>query len=173
MVAFPAGFRLELLRREHPRASFESGQAQVDQWLRSQASQSQAKRLSTTRVLVDESGQLAGFYTLATGQVDFGDLPAEIVKKLPRRALPVAVLAWLGVAKTRQGHGLGSRLLAQALVDCHNAGQTFPFVAVVLDTVDERSKSFYQRWDFREITGRPSRLFLSVAALEALMRTRP
>jgi GNAT superfamily N-acetyltransferase len=171
VVEFPAGFELELLRREHPRANFESGQSQVDEWLRSQALQSLAKHLSATRVLLDQHRHIAGFFTLATGQVDFGDLPADLVRKLPRRALPVAVLAWLGVASRWQGRGLGSRLLAQALVDCHTAGQTFPFVAVVLDTVDERSRSFYQHWDFREIPGRPSRLFISAATLDAIVTT--
>jgi len=40
--------------------------------------QHQAKRLSATRVLVAEDNRLAGYYTLATGQVDFGDLPPDL-----------------------------------------------------------------------------------------------
>jgi len=59
-------------------------------------------------------------------------------------AKAVAVLAWFGVVKELQGSGIGSRLLAQALLDCHTAGRTFPFVAVVLDSIDERSKAFYR-----------------------------
>jgi GNAT superfamily N-acetyltransferase len=122
-----------------------------------------------TRVLVDEQDGIAGFYTLATGQVDFGDLPPELVKKLPRRALPVAVLAWLGVDQRHHRKGLGTRLLAQALADCHAAGQTFAFVAIVLDCVDDAAKAFYQRWDFREMPGRPMRLFLPFSSLSKLM----
>jgi hypothetical protein len=57
----------------------------------------------------------------------------------------------------------------QALVDCHAAGATFPFIAVVLDCVDEQAKAFYQRWDFRELPGRALRLFLPVRALGAMM----
>src|SRR5580700_10903495 len=106
MVRFPPGLRLESLRRDHPRATFVSGQPVVDAWLRGQALQGQDKHLSTTRVLVDAEETIAGFFSLATGQVDFGDLPGEIAKKLPRRALPVAVLAWLGVAREHQGKGL-------------------------------------------------------------------
>jgi GNAT superfamily N-acetyltransferase len=142
VVRFPSGWRCERLRREHPRAAFASGQDAVDGWLTKQALQNQEKHLSVTRVLLDDQGEVAGFYTLATGQVDFGDLPAELVKKLPRRALPVAVLAWLGLDRKHQGQGLGTRLLAQALVDCHGAGQTFAFVAVILDCVDDRAKAF-------------------------------
>jgi GNAT superfamily N-acetyltransferase len=169
VVVFPGGFVRETLRRSHARAAFASGNAAVDGWLSKNALQSQAKRLSVTRVLVDASGAIAGYYTLATGQVDFGDLPAEAAKKLPRRALPVAVLAWLGVDERFQGRGLGTRLLAQALADCHAAGGTFAFVAVILDCVDEAAKSFYARWDCRELPGRPMRLFLTAQALDAMM----
>ncbi len=169
MVRFPAGWRCERLRREHPRAAFVSGQEAVDGWLAKQALQNQEKHLSVTRALLDDEGRIAGFYTLATGQVDFGDLPAELVKKLPRRALPVAVLAWLGVDQRHHRQGLGTRLLAQALADCQAAGQIFAFVAVILDCVDESAKAFYQRWDFQEMPGRPMRLFLPFSSIEALM----
>jgi GNAT superfamily N-acetyltransferase len=169
MVSFPSGLRLERLRREHRRAAFSSGQPAVDEWLAKQALQNQEKHLSVTRVLLDAQGDIAGFYTLATGQVDFGDLPQDIAKKLPRRALPVAVLAWLGVHQRHHRKGLGTRLLAQALADCHGASETFPFVAVILDCVDEPAKAFYERWDFREMPGRPMRLFLPVSALAKLM----
>jgi GNAT superfamily N-acetyltransferase len=81
-------------------------------------------------VLIDAEGHIAGYFTVATGQVDFGDLPVEISKRLPRRSLPVAVLAWLGVDLAHQRQGLGKRLLAQALRDCYEAGQTFAFVGV-------------------------------------------
>jgi ribosomal protein S18 acetylase RimI-like enzyme len=169
-VEFPSGYRLKLLERKHPRKKFCSGDSQVDDWLVRNALQQQDKRLSVTRVLVDDEDAIAGYYTLATGQVDFGDLPPEISKRLPRRLLPVAVLAWLGVHEDKQGQGLGGRLLAQALRDAHEAGKTFAFVAVILDAVNDAAKAFYQRWDFEEMPGHPYRLFLSSAKLDAMMQ---
>ncbi|MCI0702649.1 MAG: GNAT family N-acetyltransferase [Planctomycetia bacterium] len=168
-VRFPDGFRLERLAKAHPRKAFTSGQADVDDWLKTKALQNQEKHLSITKVLLDESGVIAGYYTLATGQVDFGDLPADVAKKLPRRMLPVAVLAWFGVSADRQGQGLGKLLLAQALRDCFDAGQTFAFIAVILDCIDDASKAFYQHYDFAELPGHPYRVFLSAAQLEAMM----
>lgn len=168
-VALPAGHRLEPLVKGHPRRGFASGQPLVDDWLHTKALQNQDKRLSTTKVLVGPTGAIAGYYTLATGQVDFGDLPAEEVKKLPRRHLPVAVLAWLGVASDRHKQGLGTTLLAAALRDCHTAGRTFAFVAVLLDCVDDQAKAFYSRFDFAELPGHPYRLYLSAARLDAMM----
>jgi GNAT superfamily N-acetyltransferase len=168
-VRFPEGFHLESLHRRHPRKDFRSGEKLVDDWLAAGALQNQDKHLSATKVLLDEAGAIAGYYTLATGQVDFGDLPAEIAKSLPRRLLPVAVLAWLGVSLQRQRQGLGRLLIAQALRDCHEAGKTFAFIAVILDCLNDAAKAFYQQWDFQELPGHPHRLFLSARRLEAMM----
>ena len=141
----------------------------MDDWLASKALQNQEKHLSVTKVLLDQAGVIAGYYTLATGQVDFADLPMEMTRRLPRRTLPVAVLAWLGIHSRQQGRGLGRQLLAQALRDCHDAGQTFPFVAVILDCISDAAKRFYQQWDFAELPGHPYRLFLGASALTALI----
>jgi GNAT superfamily N-acetyltransferase len=168
-VRFPEGFRLERRRRDHPRKQFKCGEAEVDDWLATKALQNQEKHLSVTKVLLHESGAIAGSYTLATGQVDFADLPVEVAKRLPNRLLPVAVLAWLGVATERQGQGLGRLLLAQALRDCYEAGQTFAFIAVILDCLNDSAKAFYQRWDFAELPGHPYRLFLGAKRLQAMM----
>lgn len=171
-VRLPAGFRLERLVRDHPRRRFHCGEPAVDDWIATKALQHQSKHLSVTKVLVDEAGGIVGFYTLATGQVDFSDLPLEVVKHLPRRVLPVAILAWLGVDEGRHGQGLGSLLLAQALRDCWAAGKTFPFVAVIIDCLNPSSKTFYQRWDFAELPGHPFRLFLGAKQLDAMMQGR-
>lgn len=168
-ISFPEGLRLERLQREHSRGRFRCGQADVDQWLATKALQHQEKHLSVTKVLVDDRGAIAGYYTLATGQVDFSELPVELAKRLPRRVLPVAVLAWLGVGAGYQGQGLGTRLLAQALRDCYEAGKTFAFIAVILECVEPAAKAFYQRWDFEALPGHPYRLFLSAKRLEAMM----
>lgn len=169
-VVVPAGFHWERLQRNHPRRQFCSGQAEVDEWLRTKAWQHQKKHLSVTKVLLDNGNRIVGYYTLATGQIDFSDLPDDVTRPLPRRSLPVAILAWLGVAEARQGQGFGRTLLAQALRDCYEAGDSFAFVAVVLDCLTDATKRFYQQWDFAELPGHPYRLFVSYRQLEAMMQ---
>jgi GNAT superfamily N-acetyltransferase len=169
MVRFPTGFRLERLGRKHPRGQFRSGEEKVDHWLARNALQQQEKHLSVTKVLLDDAGAIAGYYTLATSQIDFSALPAQAAKRLPRRALPVATLAWLGVDASYQGQGLGERLMAQALWDCAQAGEIFAFVAVIVDCINEAAKTFYLRWDFKELPGHPYRLYLSAASLSAVL----
>ena len=85
---FPEGWSIEALVRSHPRRKFESGNDDVDEWLKKSAFQSQKKHLTTTKVLLDEGREIAGYYTLAFSQVDFSDLPADLVKKLPRQRSP-------------------------------------------------------------------------------------
>ena len=165
----PAGLRLERLRREHPRREFHSGESKVDDWLATRALQHQQKHLSVSKVLLDEKGTIAGYYTLATGQVDFSDLPVEVGRSLPRRTLPVAILAWLGVSFEYQRQGLGTLLLARALRDCWEAGKTFAFVALIVDCLSDAAKAFYQRWDFQELPGHPYRLYLIAKRLDAMM----
>jgi GNAT superfamily N-acetyltransferase len=168
-VQFPAGFRLEQLRREHPRRKFHSRQPAVDDWLKSKALQHQSKRLSATKVLVDAAGAIAGFYTLVPAQIEFGDLPADLSRRLPHRMVPAALVAWLGDDADHQGRGLGRRLLARSLRDCWESGKVFPFVAVILDCVDDQAKSFYQKCGFSELPGHPYRLFVSAQQLESMM----
>lgn len=171
-VRLPTGYSLERLRQDHARGKVSCGEALVDQWLATKAHQNQTKRLSVTSVIVHDSGAIAAYYTLASGQVDFSELPPLLTKKLPRRILPVAVLAWLGVDRGHQGLGLGRITLAQALQDCHVAGQTFPFIAVILDCVGDAAKSFYQHWDFAELPGHPDRLYLSAQRLDTMMKSK-
>ncbi|MBI1900996.1 MAG: GNAT family N-acetyltransferase [Planctomycetia bacterium] len=169
-VRFPPDYRLDSLRRDHPRNHFKCGQEKVDDWLATKALQHQEKHLSVTKVLLDGAGAIAGYYTLATKQVDFADLSADVAKHLPRRLLPAALLAWFGISLAHQGKGLGKLLLAQALSDCYQAGQIFAFVGVVVDCIDDAAKQFYQRWSFEELPGHPYRLFLSATTLEAIVK---
>lgn len=167
---FPEGWSIEVLDKSHPRAKFQSGNGEVDDWVKKSALQSQKKHLTTSKVLLDENGNIAGYYSLAFSQIDFSDLPADLAKKLPRRQLPVSVLAWLGVNRSYQGRGIGGRLLATALLDCYEASQTFAFIAVILDCVDEQAKRFYGQFDFEQLPGYPMRLYLPFKSLEALAK---
>ena len=169
-VQFPGSWRIELLAKTHNRKAFRSGHSEVDRWLSQSALQSQMKHLTSTKVLLDKDGAIVGYYTFASSQVDFSDLPEALAKSLPRRQLPVAVLAWFGVGTAYQGEGIGKRLLATALRDCHEAAETFAFIAVILDCVDEAAKRFYQHFDFEELPGYPMRLFLSFKQLDKLMK---
>ncbi len=159
-VVFPEGFSIAQLQKSHNRSAFNSGEHEVDEWLKSHARQAQSKHLSVTRVLLDTSDKIAGYYTLAMGQVHFDELPHELSRKMPSTMMPIITLAWLGIDKAYQKQGLGEKLLAQALKDCHDTGLRIPFIAVILDCLNKTAKSFYQKYDFSELPGHPMKLML-------------
>jgi predicted N-acetyltransferase YhbS len=173
VTRFPDGWRVETLTSAHDRASFRSGRTEVDDWLRRNARQQQEKHLSSTRVLLDDGGSVAGYFTLAVGHVDFSDLPPEEARKLPKRLLPAVTLAWLGVRQDLHGRGLGARLLAQALTDAHAASRTLPFVVVLIDALDAPTRAFYERYDVLPLPGHPLRMFLPYRTLDAMMGGSP
>jgi ribosomal protein S18 acetylase RimI-like enzyme len=168
-ISWPDNFYIEQLNKNHEKKSFQSGIASVDEWLKKNSLQSQKKRLSITRVLIEGKKNIAGYYTLAIGQVNFDLLPLEITKKLPAALLPVITLAWLGLDQKFKNKGLGKRLLAQALADCYNTGQIIPFVAVLLDCATIEAKSFYQHFDFEELPGHKMKLMLPWKLLNQMM----
>ncbi len=169
-IQWPDGFSIEQLKKSHKRTTFHSGVDMGDDWLKKRARQAQTKQLAATRVLLQDSNIIAGYYTLAMGQVNFDELPHEMARKLPGTLLPIVTLAWLGVDKRYQGKGFGERLLAQALADCHHTGQIMPFVAVLLDCATVSAKTFYQRYDFEELPGHPMKLMLPWKLLDRMMR---
>lgn len=168
-IQWPDGFCIEQLEKQHNRSAFNSGVDVVDQWLKKHARQAQNKRMLITRVLLKKPDIVAGYYTLAMGQVNFDELPREMVGRLPGTLLPIVTLAWLGLDKWFQGQGLGERLLAQALTDCYHTGQMMPFVAVMLDCATASAKAFYQHYNFEELPGHPMTLMLSWTLLETMM----
>lgn len=168
-VQWPDGFSIEQLETRHKRTNFHSGVDEVDEWLKKHARQAQQKRLSITKILLKEPSTIIGYYTLAIGQVNFDKLPHEMARKLPATLLPILTLAWLGVEKRYQGQNFGERLLAQALVDCHHTGQIMPFVAVLLDCATVSAKTFYQRYDFKELPGHPMTLMLPWKLLDQMI----
>jgi GNAT superfamily N-acetyltransferase len=156
------------LNRQHRRKEFTCREAKVDDWLQTKALQNQEKRLAATKVLL-EADRIAGFYTVAIGEVDFDAAPEEVQKRLPRRRLPIALLAWMGVHADLRGQRLGARIFAIALRDCFEAGKSLPFVAVVIDCISEASLTFFKKWDCTAVENSPNRLFLSAKRLEAMM----
>ena len=170
-VRLPEGWQVVPLSKLHNRAAFKSGESDVDDWLRSKARQSQDKKLSSTRVVLDETGAIAGFYTLAFGQVRADQLPHEVARKLPNELLPIITLAWMGRDQRYAGSGLGEKLLALALNDCLHVSSYVRFVAVVLDCLNEHAKRFYMKFDFMKFPEHPMKLLLPLKSVESFLQS--
>jgi GNAT superfamily N-acetyltransferase len=160
--------RIEPLAGEHDRSQFESGSEALDRYLRIQASQDIKRRITRCFVSVDdETGSLAGYYTLTATSIALDALPAQLGRKLPRYpVVPAVLLGRLAVARTHQGKGIGGVLLADALQRIAHA--EMGVFAMVVDAKDESAQRFYEHYGFSILPGEDRRLFLAIT--DALRR---
>lgn len=138
----------------------------MDDWLAQRALAAMKKNTSTTRVLVHESGALAGYYTLANTALDVSLVPPSLFGGSPPRwAPPTLTLAWLGVDRRFAGRGLGTRLFARALADAAQGYALIRFVAVIVDALTDGNVAFYEAHGFTRVPGASRKLYLPAETL--------
>ena len=116
-------FRIEKLRKEREVGKFDCGASDQNRYLRELAWQNMQLGYGVTYVAVEDvaveessgeesSGDVAGFYSLAAGHVEFENLPEDFrgTEGLPRYPAPTVLLGQLGVDLSAQGKGLGKAL---------------------------------------------------------------
>ena len=152
------------LAREHDRKRFDCGVPALNEFIRRQARQQQAKNIGRTFVAVTvdpPDKRVLGFYTLAAASIAFEHLPTDISKRLPRYPVPAARIGRLAVDNTMQGKGLGAALLRNALLRVANVAQTdLGILAVIIDAKNEEAKRFYESCGFIALPERPFVMFM-------------
>jgi GNAT superfamily N-acetyltransferase len=162
-------FRIEPLSRTHDRSRFQSGSVPLDRYFREQVSQDVRRHLATCFVAVSvDTSEVAGYYTLAAIGIVLDQLSVEVIAKLPRYpVVPAALLGRLAIARHHQGKGLGSALLADAIMRVARA--ELGVFAMVVDAKDAAARRFYEHHGFPLLAGDARRLYLPIAtALRAL-----
>lgn len=152
----------------HEVAGFACGEESLDRWLRRFAGQGERRDSTRTFVVTDGDGAVRGHYTLAAGQIEHAQATGTVRRGLSRHfPIPVAILARLAVDTRSQGHGLGARLLSNALERVGRAAQDVAVRAVVVNAIDERAAGFYERFGFRSLGMAPRTLMVTLAELRA------
>jgi len=107
--------RIEKLLRGHAVEGFDCGREALNRFLIRYTWQNQQAGASQTYIaLADE--QVAGYYTLVVGPVEYDDASERLKKGLARHPVPIMLLARLAVSARWQGMGLGSGLLKDAML---------------------------------------------------------
>ncbi|MFN7936924.1 MAG: GNAT family N-acetyltransferase [Bryobacteraceae bacterium] len=165
-----APFLLEALGAAHNRDSFSCGRVELDRYLRTQATQDIRRKVAVCFVAVEaETGQLAGFYTIAAASIPFVDLPTEITKRLPRYpALPAVRIGRLAVDERFRGRGLAGALLADALRRVLLAPPAV--YALVVDAKDDEAVAFYRHHGFESFISQPRSLLLPVETAAKILK---
>ncbi|KAF0146128.1 MAG: N-acetyltransferase GCN5 [Rhodospirillaceae bacterium] len=159
-------FRVVPLDTGHDRTTFNSGSRSLDCYLREQATQDIRRRMAACFVAVTGEQRIAGYYTLASASLMLADLPAQMVRKLPRYpTVPTVRMGRLAVDQTFKRQGLGGALLADALdrvIQLEIASY-----ALMVDAKDEVAATFYQHYGFIMLPDSPLTLFLPLVTVAA------
>ena len=168
---------IRALRERDDRASFRSGDADLDRFFQQFAGQNQFRHhLGVTYVAVDDQ-HILGFATVAAAHVEIEELPAVARRKLPHYPLPVLRLARLAIDQSAQGQGLGLQLLRFVLRLAVQMADDYGCVGVIVDAKPD-AVAFYTRYGFlavEPIEGEsdarpaPTPLFLSTRAIGAAL----
>lgn len=158
------------LEKGHDRGAFDCGNEDLNRYLKHQARQDAAKHVAAPFVLIERDTRIVrGYYTLSSSLIPLAELPAELVKKLPRYDhLPVTLLGRLARDKNISDKGVGEFLLLNALHRSLQHAQQIASMAVVVDAKNDDAERFYQYFNFLPFQLTPRRLFLPMAQIEKL-----
>jgi GNAT superfamily N-acetyltransferase len=165
-VEAPRSWVTEPLDAQHVLGDFDCGEPQLDRWLRKYALANQRNDASKTRVVCDDQRKVVGFYSLASGSVDYDQAPARHAKGLAKHPLPVAILTRLAVDKRFQGSGLGTFLLRDALQTIAEVSNKVGIRALLIHTKSATARDWYLRQaEFEEMPGMHNKLMLLIKDL--------
>jgi len=157
-----APYPIELLRREHDRATFDCGEPSLNGFLKRYARQNDEKGLGRTFVSVQPGDQnICGYYTISSGAVRFDTIP----EKLPGYPVPVAHLGRLAVDQRVKGQGLGKALLADALKRILFVADQMGIDAVEVFALHEAARDFYLKFGFRSLLDDRQHFYMPVSFL--------
>lgn len=172
-----ASFRIETFdKSRHDRQTFRSGIESVDNYLHKTAGKL-AKAGNVSFCVLTEIGnseKVVGFFTLNAHAIHYSDLPKKYSRIAPSHGtIPAAFISMMGVDSSRQGEGIGTLILADALRRIERGSESVKTAVVLLDVVDcgdaervKRRKQFYEKFGFEPLPSQPMRLFLPVASIK-------
>lgn len=164
------GYRIDPLGKAHERAAFRCGTEELDRYLKHHAGQEGRRHVAMSFVLTKPPApHVIGYYTLSSASVDHDAWPLAIAKRLPRYPqMPVTLLGRLAVDAGHRGAGHGRRLLMDAMYRSWLASHQIASMAIIVDAIDERARTFYEAFDFLAFPDQEGRLFLPMATIGKL-----
>lgn len=158
------------LKSKDPVSGFDCGVEELNRYLQKHAFQTQAGDGARTYVSFSQI-DIAGYYTLAYGSVEFEKAPGRVTKGLAHHPVPVMLLARLAVDKQFSGKGLGTELLRDALLRTLAAADIAGLRAIIVDAKNNEAKRFYEKFGFEAFLDNPSRLSLILKDVRAILKS--
>lgn len=159
---------IERLRRDHLTENFDCGRVELNRYLARYAWANQQAGAARTYVGVVGS-KIAGYYTLAVGEVKHDQVPGRIVKGLARHPVPIMLLARLAVDRRWQGYGVGKALLKDAMLRTLQAADIAGIRCIAVHAKDDQARAFYRHYDFIPAPTDPFHLFILLKDIKRMI----
>lgn len=159
---------VEKLRLDHDTAPFNCGKEELNRFLKRFALGNQRANISQSYVAA-RGGVVVGYYSLSVGGIEHRADPERVGKGLARHLVPVMVLARLAVDLREQGHGIGKKLLRDALTRTVQAADIAGIRALFVSAKDDEAQAYYQHFNFDPSPSDPYQLFLIMKDLKKLV----
>lgn len=161
-------FISEAFGDDHDASGFDSGEPRLDEWLRKAARHSDGRNLTRTYVWHRGDGVVLAYYSLMPFVIE-----RETLTKKQGRGLvdhiPCYLIARLALHREHHGQGLGSQVLADALIKAAVAAEAVGVRLVVVDAVDDAAASFYRHHGFEPTGGDEHRMILPTKTLREVL----
>lgn len=143
-----APFSIVALAAHHVRSGFSCGNAALDSYLQTQASQDVKRKVATCFVAIENAtGLIAGYYTLSACHVYLSGLDEDTRRKLPKYpTVPAVRLGRLAIDTRFQGRKLGAAMLGNAAARATQS--EIATAMMVVDAKDETAAAFYRHHGF-------------------------
>lgn len=136
----------EKLNYSHLIDKFDSGENQLNEWLKKLALKNDLEGASRTYV-VCVGKEVIGYYCLANGAVAQTTATGRIRRDMPDPIL-VMVIGRLAVDRRWQGKGIGRALLRDAIFRTLQAAEIAGIRAIIVHAISEEAKQFYEKCGF-------------------------
>ena len=158
----------EPIQAEHDCSGFQSGEPDLDNWLKRRALKNQASGATRSYVACCEA-KVAGYYSLAVGAASRRLATGAVGRNMPD-PVPVMILTRLAVDSTWQGRGLGASLLQDAVARTVQAAGIAGIRAMLVHALSDEASHFYRHFGFQATTSEPMTLMATLSSLERAMR---
>ena len=149
----------------HVLNDFNCGEQTLDDWLKRRAMSNQFSGATRTFVVVDEQSHVLGYYAMATGAVSHQAATSSVRRNMPD-PVPVMVLGRLAVDRRVQGIRIGAAMLQDAVKRAIVVSQNTGVRALLVHTLNDRAKQFYEHYGFQESPQHPMTLMLRLSTIK-------
>jgi predicted N-acetyltransferase YhbS len=155
----------------HDVSRFDSGEPDLDVWLRDHGVTAARARVAQTFVWIAGGGnEVVAYYSLSAHAVPRQEAPSRISRGGPD-PVPAALLEKLALDRSLHTQRLGDVLLADALTRVIGASESGPAVrAIVVDAATDRGHALYARFGFVPAPGRDDRMIVRAESIAKGLR---